>query len=44
MISDLLTVAILLLMAFLVIYPAARALWQGWLRRQPGQDDAVPRR
>jgi len=47
MISDLLTAVILLLMVFLVVYPAARALWQGWQswqRRQPGHDEALPRR
>jgi len=47
MISDLLTAVILSLTVFLVVYPASRAAWQSWQswqRRQPGHDEAVPRR
>ena len=46
MISDLLTVIIVVLMAVLVIYPASRTIWlswQSWLRRQAQRDDPVRR-
>ncbi len=47
MISDMFTAMIVGLMAVLVLYPASRAMWQGWQdwhRRQARQKVRIQRR